>query len=30
MIFLDCIIAEIMKELNVSEDELQHYQLDDL
>ena len=30
MIFFDCIIAEIMKELNVSEDELQHYQLDDL
>ena len=30
MIFIDCIIAEIMKELNVSEDELQHYQLDDL
>ena len=30
MVFLDCMIAEIMKKLRVSEAELQHYQLDDL
>ena len=30
MIFLDCMISGIMKKLNVSEKDLQHYNLDDL